>query len=130
MRNLAREICFKAIFAKQFDNQNNILSELFEEFGLIDKADIAFCETLFNLWELNRIEIEKTIESNLKGYELQRVYKIDLVLLELAITELDYFKETPLPVVLNEVVSLSKKFSTEKSYSFINGFLKNFKKDE
>lgn len=130
MRNLAREICFKAMFSKQFALNENVLVDLYEEFGLTDKADIAFCEQLYTLWENNSVEIDSMISENLKGYAIDRVYKVDLVLLELAITEIYYYKETPLAVVINEIVSMAKKYSTEKSYSFINGFLKGINKDK
>ena len=64
------------------------------------------------------------IKSNVVGYEVDRIYKIDLAILVLAIYELKFASGDVQPsVVINEAVELSKKYSTEKSYSFINGVL-------
>ena len=62
------------------------------------------------------------INNNLFGYEPDRIYKIDKALLCLAVTEIYHYK-TPAPVVVNEILEISKKFSTEKSSKFINGIL-------
>ena len=48
----------------------------------------------------------------------------------LAIYEIKFLKETPEKVIINEAVELSKKYSTDKSYSFINGVLAKVLKDE
>ena len=42
----------------------------------------------------------------------------------IAITEMLFYKLTPYKVVINEAVEMAKKYSTEKSYSFVNGVLK------
>ena len=57
----------------------------------------------------------------------ERVYKVDLALIYLALKEIDYF-DTPKKVVINEIIELAKNYSTEKSASFINGFLADFVK--
>ena len=56
------------------------------------------------------------------GYSLDRVYKVDLALIYLAVSEIKYL-DTPHQIVINEVVNLAKQFSTEKSSRFINGVL-------
>ena len=63
------------------------------------------------------------IKDNIEGYELDRIYKVDLAILVLAIYELKFENSTPDKVVLNEAIELSKKYSTDKSFSFINGVL-------
>ena len=62
------------------------------------------------------------IKDNTEGYELDRIYKVDLAILVLAVYEIKY-QDTPKNVVVNEAVELSKKYSTDKSYSFVNGVL-------
>ena len=59
----------------------------------------------------------------MKGYTIDRLYKVDLAIIILAVIEVKYVKETPKEVVINEAVELAKKFSTEKSPKFINGVL-------
>ena len=68
-------------------------------------------------------EILDIIKNNTIGYELERIYKVDLAILVLAVYELKFSNSTPNSVVINEAVELSKKYSTDKSYSFINGVL-------
>ena len=58
----------------------------------------------------------------LKKGSWQKVKKVDRTLLLLGAYELCY-KETPYKVVINEAIELSKRYGTEKSYSFINGVL-------
>ena len=68
-------------------------------------------------------EIKKTISDNLKAdWQLQRVSKIDLSLLKLAIYEMLY-KQIPYKVAINEVIELAKKYGEDTSPSFINGIL-------
>ena len=48
---------------------------------------------------------------------------VDLAILRLALTEIHYMENIPVSVSINEAVNMAKKFSTEKSASFINGVL-------
>ena len=48
---------------------------------------------------------------------------VDLAILRLALTEIHYMENIPVSVSINEAVNMAKKFSTEKSASFINGIL-------
>lgn len=73
-------------------------------------------------------EIVAQIDQVSKGYNKDRIYKVDLALLVMAIYEIKYVSEIPPKVSINEVLNLSKKYSTEKSAGFINGILANFTK--
>ena len=76
-------------------------------------------------------EIEAIIEKYLKGYTLGRMFKVDLVIIKLAVYEMLFLREKmPSKVVINEAVELAKKFSTDKSYSFVNGVLASVYKGE
>ncbi|MEE1029504.1 MAG: transcription antitermination factor NusB, partial [Alphaproteobacteria bacterium] len=68
-------------------------------------------------------EINEIISSNLKGYTINRLNKIDLAIITLAVIELKFINETPKEIVINEAVELAKKYSTEKSPRFVNGVL-------
>jgi N utilization substance protein B len=68
-------------------------------------------------------EISSQISNNLKSeWKLDRISKINLALLKLAIYEMLY-KKVPYKVVINEVVELAKKYGEDTSKSFINGVL-------
>ena len=63
------------------------------------------------------------------NWDIDRLAKIDLVILNLALTELKGFKDIPIKVSLNEYIEISKDYSTEKSSFFINGILDKVVKD-
>lgn len=71
----------------------------------------------------SRSENLKLISSLTKNWELDRIAKMDVLLMELAITELVTFNNIPTKVTLNEFIEISKYYSTPKSNGFINGIL-------
>lgn len=68
-------------------------------------------------------ENESLIEELTKNWELDRIAKMDVILLKMGITELQIFPEIPTKVTLNETIEISKFYSTPKSNIFINGIL-------
>ena len=70
-----------------------------------------------------------TIEAAATEWPINRLNKIDLAVLRLAVYELKY-EETPPKVVIDEAVELAKEFGSENSSSFINGVLGTIYKDE
>jgi N utilization substance protein B len=63
------------------------------------------------------------IDDLAKNWELDRIAKMDLLLMSMAITEMRAFPTIPLNVSLNEYIEISKYYSTPKSNGFINGIL-------
>lgn len=123
MRKMARESAFKVIYKSLFQN-NFLYDEIFEEDNIIADDDVEFAKALINLYSENEQAINQKIDSLLSGYTPDRVYKIDRAILGVAIAEILYYKKTPYKIVINEAVEMAKKYSTEKSYSFVNGLLK------
>ncbi|MEZ4886173.1 MAG: transcription antitermination factor NusB [Chitinophagales bacterium] len=68
-------------------------------------------------------ELIALITPQLKNWELERVSQIDVILLQLALSELLYFPTIPVKVSINEYIDISKFYSTPKSKDFINGIL-------
>tara|TARA_B100001758_G_C18095122_1_gene445464 strand:- start:158 stop:703 length:546 start_codon:yes stop_codon:yes gene_type:complete len=68
-------------------------------------------------------ENEKIIETLVKNWEFERIAKMDVLLLKMAITELQCFESIPTKVTINEYIDISKYYSTPKSNVFINGIL-------
>ena len=62
------------------------------------------------------------------NWKIERISKIDLSLLELAIYEIKY-KEVPYKVAINEAVELAKKYGEENSKTFVNGVLASIVKE-
>jgi len=63
------------------------------------------------------------IESTASNWDLERIAFMDILIMQLAITELLEFPSIPTKVTLNEYLDISKFYSTEKSNNFINGVL-------
>ena len=110
----SRENAFKLIYSKLYVND--------AEISPIEEID-DFCILLVDAFTNNIEEIKQKTSANLKGTTIERVYKIDLALIYLAITEMFYVEGSEYKVVINEVVNLAKKYSTDNSPKFINGFL-------
>ena len=126
----AREACFKLIFEFEFLKQKNeITLEEFLSSKEISEDDTDYIKSLYQGIIDNEDYLNKTISSHLKGYTLERVFKIDLAILKLAIYEIEFLKESP-SVVINEAVELSKKYSTDNNYKFVNGVLAQIVKGE
>lgn len=68
-------------------------------------------------------ENEKLIDELTQNWELDRIAKMDIILMKMAITELQIFNNIPTKVTLNEYIEISKFYSTPKSNGFINGIL-------
>ena len=119
-RTKSREYCFRMVFEKFFHEPEIEFED--EEFVISDE-DKTFVNSLIGGINVNYDGILDIIKNHTEGYELDRIYKVDLAILVLAIYELEFDKTTPQNVVINEAIELSKKYSTEKSYSFVNGVL-------
>ena len=122
-RRSEREIAFKLIFERLFNKEADFLvgAALIEDEDNVS-VDTTFAKEILQGVENNFEAIEQLIQQNLVGYKFDRIYKIDLSLLILAIYEIKYQQTNP-KIVINEVLELSKKFSTDKSSAFINGIL-------
>ncbi|MDD3862286.1 MAG: transcription antitermination factor NusB [Clostridia bacterium] len=128
MRTQARITAFKVVFASLFETEQkteNIDAEILEYVNKEEKLnskDIAFAREITDAFFLNKNEVKTLINKSITGYEIQRVYKVDLALIYLAITEYKFLK-TPKPIVVNEILEIAKIYSTDKSSNFINGVL-------
>lgn len=132
-RTAIREHAFKLIYSleiqKQEEKQEAI--ELYIESNELkdEKAKTYIEEAIFGI-EKNKKEIVQLIETNLKSdWRIERISKVDLAILKLAIYELKY-TEVPFKVVINEAVELAKKYGEEASKNFVNGVLASVIKEK
>ncbi|WZL71441.1 transcription antitermination factor NusB [Clostridiaceae bacterium 35-E11] len=123
-RKLAREMAMKLIF--QMDMQNDFSHTIITKY-LKDLPDdehqIIYIQNIANAFTDNHIFIDQKIEENVKEWKLNRIAKVDLAILRLAITEIFYFEDIPNSVSINEAVEMAKTYGTEESSKFINGIL-------
>lgn len=89
-----------------------------------DEADErAFTETLFRKTIQDDVKNDKLIQELTENWELDRIAKMDIILLKMALTEFTALTSVPKKVTLNEYIEISKFYSTPKSQQFINGIL-------
>lgn len=75
-------------------------------------------------------EIDQFIEKNAQNWRLDRIEKVELAVLRVAIYEMLYRKDVPPAVVIDEALEISKKFCNSDSPSFINGILDSIVKQK
>ena len=124
-RRDARDIAFKLVFAYTFDNEKNI--EAMEEYlATSDADDKAYVTEVYNGVISHYDELMEDIKNNAEKYDVNRLYKIDLAVVLLALYEIKYMSSIPYKVSVDEAVSMAHKYSTEKSGKYINGILSKF----
>lgn len=91
--------------------------------------DRNFLTDLFRRTIQYNDETLKIIEDKAQNWELDRIAVLDLIILQMGLTEFLYFKNVPPRVILNEYIELSKVYSTDNSHIFVNGILDKVIKD-
>lgn len=109
---------------KQDSGEDAVLMPLFK-----NKEDEEFVRILFRKAVLNIKENSELIDSNTTNWELERIALMDILVMQLAITEIISFPEIPVKVTLNEYIEISKYYCTSKSSTFVNGILDNIVKE-
>ena len=131
-RSAIRELAFRLIYSQEIQKEENIEEQiqLFVEANeLEDNKAIEYINDVIKGIEANKQEILSLIEKNLKtDWKLERISKVDLSLLKLAIYEIKY-KNLAFKIVINEVVELAKKYGEEQSKNFVNGILASIVKE-
>ncbi len=87
------------------------------------EEDEQFVKDLFRQTVIQEVETKKLIGDKTKNWEVERIAMMDVLLMQMAITEILYFSNIPVKVSLNEFIEISKIYSTPKSNLFINGIL-------
>lgn len=88
-----------------------------------DEADMDFARQLLRNTIATREESEELTKNHLQGWEFDRVSKMDILLINMAVAEFTSCPSIPEKVTVDEYIELSKEFSSERSKLFINGIL-------
>ena len=94
-----------------------------------DEEDRDFAKNLLRRSIVNHNELRDLIKEHSKNWDMDRIAFMDILIMQLALSEFLYFPSIPTKVTLNEYIELSKFYSTEKSRNFINGILDKTLKD-
>ena len=132
-RSAIRELAFQLIYSLEIHNPEDLAEqiELYLDCNEVEENEAKeyIKDAVFGIKE-NINEIQGLIEKNLKAdWKIDRISKIALSLLKLAIYEIKY-KKIPYKVAINECLELSKKYGEESSKNFVNGILASVVKEE
>lgn len=131
-RTEVRELAFKLLYSNEIqkDIDEEQIKMLLEDNNIEEKEAEKYVKTTFEGIKENINEIQELIQSNLKEkWTIDRISKIDLAILKIAIYEL-VFTKLPYKVVINEAVELAKKYGEDSSKSFVNGILASIVKEK
>ena len=123
-RHNARKLALTSIFCWIFsepdpDDCLTLSQDLLET----NNADIKLTNAITKGVQDNRQAIDHLITKNAPEWPLDKIAKVDLVILRIAIFEVAFNEETPQRVAIDEAVELAKEFGNETSSKFINGVL-------
>ena len=121
MRSYAREVAFCKIYTYVMSGVNDCDFSQFDQEKL-DEQDVKFATDIVCGVVSEKEQLDRIVSEFSRSFKLTRIYRPDLVALELALYEMRNM-DTPHPVVINEAVGIIKKYSTEKSVSYVNGIL-------
>jgi transcription antitermination protein NusB len=85
--------------------------------------DILFGKDLIRIIFEKKTDIEQLIQKFSDNWEMERIALVDRYIMLIAVTELLEFPDIPPKVSINEAIDIAKKYSTEKSGTYINGVL-------
>lgn len=121
---------FKGVFSSAFyddEEKETQLEQLFNQDVQYDKLALsekdskeanAKCQDILD----NISEIDKAIEKALDNWSINRIGKVELAILRVAVYEIQYDKLEP-AIAINEAVEIAKEYGGDKSGAFVNGIL-------
>ncbi|MCR5775220.1 MAG: transcription antitermination factor NusB [Lachnospiraceae bacterium] len=133
-RSAIREHVFILLFESLFCTREAMAGQADNYFEHLDKPvdpeSEAYIEDRFRGIVEKIGDIDSRIEEKSKGWKLNRIGKVELSILRLAVYEIIYDEEVPVSVAINEAVELAKKYGQEQAGSFVNGVLAKFTEED
>lgn len=129
-RREVREQVFKLLFRVEFNLREEMAQQ--EEYFFEDEENAVALKNHDEVTvKFNRIlerldGIDGELNGKVQGWNTERMGKVDLTILRLAVYEILYDEEVPTRVAINEAVELAKKYGQDSSSSFVNGVLAKF----
>jgi len=133
-RSEIRENVFKLLFRAEFNEASEMSEQIAYYFNVLTEVD----EQVVSEKDRNYIseraafildklpEIDKLISEKSTGWTIERMGKVDLAIIRLAVYEIVFDSDIPTGVAINEAVELAKKYGRAESGSFVNGVLAKF----
>lgn len=130
-RREQREQIFKLVFQLEFNDKSDMPEQMklyLEQEEIQSEKDCTYISEKFENIQAKLSEIDTLINEQTTGWKTDRMGKVDLAIIRLAVYEIKYDESVPTSVAINEAVELAKKFGQDESSSFVNGVLAKFSK--
>ena len=126
----SREQAFIILFEKSFNTELSVdeIMDIAIETEVISKDKMT--ADIVKKAEENIEDIDAVIEHNLKGWSKQRISKVSLALLRMAVCEMKYFGKVPVGVSINEAVEICKVYGSDEDKGFVNGILGSISREK
>lgn len=125
-RQKSREKAMELLFSMELSKNSyeETLENFIEDYEMdLNTIDIDYIKNIIKVVTDNLEVIDEKIVGSLVNWKLDRISKVNLTILRLAVAEMMFVEDVPGSVAINEAVELTKKYSDEKSSSFVNGLL-------
>ncbi len=132
-RKLSREKAMELIFSTMLtkESYNEAIETFVDNYeGNIKEVDLEYITEVLKGVEENKDSIDNLIKENLQKWKIERISKVNLAILRLAVYEMNYVHDVPEKVAINEALEITKRYSDEKSVSFVNGVLDKIYKNK
>ncbi len=115
----------KMLYAASLGGEESVTEvlEQSEQTDTLSSGDKTLLENLVAGVTAHQQELDDIIGQYAQGWALNRLARVDLTILRMAVYELRYMPEVPVGATINEAVELSKRYCEDKSSGFINGIL-------
>jgi N utilization substance protein B len=120
-RELAMQMLFQADIGRQTPEQ--VRATFWTSAGEVAPEVQGFAEDLYRVAVAEQEKIDELIRVHSTNWRLERMPAVDRNLLRMAVAEMLGFKATPFPIVLNEALEISHRYSAPESVNFLNGVL-------
>ncbi len=128
-RPLIREYAFKFLYQLEINHEDiNVQKEFFLSENKIPEEQLEFFEKRVMGVYQNKTTLDETLEPFLVKWKIDRLPRIDITILRLALFEMNQIEDIPNNVAISEAVRLAKKYSGEESKSYINAILGNIER--
>jgi N utilization substance protein B len=112
------------------ENTPEHVCEEAELLGTLDEEDLLYVSQMLDGVRAHTEEIDEFVSRYSKDWMIDRIARVDLSILRVAIYEMLYRKEdVPTGAAINEAVELAKRYGGERSYAFVNGILGSVAKE-
>ena len=123
-----REIVFQLLYSEDFGGSEEVVEMLMAQLAVTKRTVREACAMMEKILE-KKGEIDGMIRKISKGYEFERIPRVERNVLRLSLYELLFSKDIPPKVAIAEAIRLARKFATAESAAFVNAILDSIYKE-